>query len=56
MKYYSSLLEMDNAIGQILDTLDDLKLTSNTIVYFTSDHGADIALGKRGGVNIPFTG
>ncbi len=47
---------MDDAIGQILNTLDDLKLASNTIVYFTSDHGADIGLGKRGGINAPFKG
>src|SRR5207247_3150575 len=29
----------DDCIGQILQTLDDLKLTDNTIVIFTSDNG-----------------
>lgn len=28
--------------GQILDTLDHLGLANDTLVYFTSDHGAHV--------------
>ena len=31
--------ELDDAIGQLLGTLDRLKLTDNTLVIFTSDNG-----------------
>lgn len=34
-----SLLAVDDAVGMILDTLDELGLTRNTIIVFTSDHG-----------------
>jgi len=34
-----ALLEADWSIGQLLDTLDRLKLTDKTIVIFTSDNG-----------------
>jgi arylsulfatase A-like enzyme len=33
------ILEADWSVGQILDTLDRLKLTDNTLVIFTSDNG-----------------
>lgn len=28
--------------GQILNVLEELKLANNTLVYFTSDHGAHV--------------
>jgi len=34
-----ALLEADWSVGQILDTLERLKLTNNTLVIFTSDNG-----------------
>ena len=37
--YYGMITLMDKQIGQILDKLDDLGLTENTLVVFTSDHG-----------------
>ena len=37
--YAAMLEEMDQAIGRILGTLDELKLTENTIVIFYSDNG-----------------
>ena len=33
--------EIDWSVGQILGTLDDLKLADNTLVIFTSDNGPD---------------
>ncbi|XP_040592747.1 steryl-sulfatase [Mesocricetus auratus] len=40
--YGDSAEEMDWAVGQILDALDRLGLTNDTLVYFTSDHGAHV--------------
>ena len=36
---YGMMSMMDVYIGKILDTLDSLELTENTLVCFTSDHG-----------------
>lgn len=38
-KYAAMIHAMDQAVGQILDTLDALKLNENTLVIFTSDNG-----------------
>lgn len=38
---YAAMIEaMDNSMGRILDSLDELKLSDNTVVIFTSDNGA----------------
>ena len=37
--YYGMISMMDHYIGKILDKLDELGLTKNTVVVFTSDHG-----------------
>ena len=37
--YYASISYMDAQVGRVLDTLDELGLTENTIVIFSSDHG-----------------
>lgn len=37
--YYGMISLMDKHIGSILDKLDELGLTDDTIVVFTSDHG-----------------
>jgi len=37
--YYAMVLEVDYHVGQLLNKLDALKLTSNTLVVFTADHG-----------------
>jgi arylsulfatase A-like enzyme len=37
--YYGMVSFMDQEIGKILDKLDALDLTRNTLVVFTSDHG-----------------
>ena len=34
-----SIVEFDASVGELLDTLDRLKLTENTLVIFTSDNG-----------------
>jgi len=37
--YYGLVTEIDDWVGKILDKLDELDLTENTMVIFTSDHG-----------------
>ena len=41
-KYGDFINELDGSVGQILATLDRLKLADNTIVIFTSDNGGVI--------------
>lgn len=36
------IFELDWVVGQLLDTLDRLKLAENTIVVFTSDNGPEV--------------
>ncbi|XP_041497126.1 iduronate 2-sulfatase-like [Microtus oregoni] len=44
--YFASVSYLDTQVGHLLSALDDLHLTSNTIIAFTSDHGW--ALGEHG--------
>lgn len=37
--YYASISFMDAQVGRVIDALDRLGLSDNTIVVFTSDHG-----------------
>lgn len=51
--HYAMLNYMDGQIGRVLDKLNELGLSENTLVIFSSDNGA----GKgRGGSNRPFRG
>jgi len=50
---YAAMIEsMDESVGRILKTLDELKLAEKTIVIFTSDNGG---LATREGPNTPAT-
>ncbi|MCC6794836.1 MAG: arylsulfatase [Candidatus Hydrogenedentes bacterium] len=53
--YADAMVELDGFVGQMLKKLDDLKLTENTIVVFTTDNGAQICTWPDGG-NTPFRG
>jgi uncharacterized sulfatase len=37
--YYAMCEKVDEKVGDLLETLDELRLTDNTLVVFTSDHG-----------------
>ena len=39
--YGEFMIETDHHVGQILQTLDDEKITNNTLVIFTSDNGPE---------------
>jgi len=55
--YCSMLLAVDDGVGQILDTLEAQGLRDNTLIFFLSDHGADIHRPNRmGGYNDPHRG
>ncbi|MBL4884727.1 MAG: sulfatase [Planctomycetaceae bacterium] len=41
--------EIDSGVGQILKTLEDLKLAENTLVVFTSDNGPWLLFDTHGG-------
>lgn len=38
-EYYGLVKEVDDWVGKILEKLDELQLTDNTLIIFTSDHG-----------------
>jgi arylsulfatase A len=39
--FYANVANVDQAVGRILAALDELKLTDNTLVLFTSDNGPE---------------
>ena len=41
-EYADGMIEMDQDVGKILKTLDDLKIADNTIVIFTTDNGPNL--------------
>ncbi len=65
-KYAAMVESVDDAVGQIMNTLDELKLANKTIIIFTSDnggllgptHNAPLRSGKghpyEGGIRVPF--
>lgn len=44
--YYAVITAVDRQIGRLLQTLDELKLTENTVIVFVGDSG--LALGSHG--------
>lgn len=53
--YPDGMVELDGYVGQLLDKLDELGVTDNTIVAFTTDNGAEVLSWPDGGCT-PFRG
>jgi arylsulfatase A-like enzyme len=59
--YVGMITRLDKEVGRVLQTLEDLGLTGETIIVFTSDHGATYEAGNMGASmyhrsNFPFRG
>lgn len=52
--YGDVIMEIDWSVGQIMQTLRDLKIDKNTIIIFTSDNGPWLAYGNHSGSATPF--
>lgn len=50
--YAAMITRLDREVGRMVDLLDELKLTSNTLVIFTSDNGG--THGRVGGADTEF--
>jgi arylsulfatase A-like enzyme len=48
--YAAMIASVDESVGRVLKTLDDLKLSDNTIVIFTSDNGGVGGYGRPDGL------
>jgi arylsulfatase len=46
------MVEHDGHVGQLLQLLDDLKVAENTIVLYTTDNGAELALWPDGAMTM----
>ena len=46
--YAAMITRMDRSIGRLIDVLDRLGLSENTLVVFTSDNGATFEFGNQG--------
>ena len=53
--YADGMVEHDNAVGKVLDKLDELGLADNTIVMYSTDNGAEKFTWPDGGTT-PFYG
>jgi arylsulfatase A-like enzyme len=57
-RYYDAVQRMDRGIGLCLDALRESGFADNTIVIYTSDHGAAFPFAKstlyEAGLNVPF--
>lgn len=53
--YADGMVEHDGHVGQLLDKLDELDIAENTIVMYSTDNGAELALWPDGGYT-PYRG
>ncbi len=53
--YADGMAEHDGMVGELLKQLDDLKITDNTIVIYSTDNGAEVMFWPDGGMT-PFRG
>src|SRR5215470_2095900 len=50
--YPDGMVEHDGHVGQLLDKLDELGITENTIVMYSTDNGAEVCSWPDGGMTI----
>jgi arylsulfatase A-like enzyme len=50
--YPDGMVEHDGQVGELLKQLDDLKIADNTIVLYTTDNGAELALWPDGAMTM----
>ncbi|WP_244648017.1 MULTISPECIES: sulfatase-like hydrolase/transferase [unclassified Lentimonas] len=48
-KYMGNITQLDNALGMVMDTLDEIGVSDNTFFFFTSDNGPVSAYGGTTG-------
>ena len=53
--YADAMMELDDSVGELLKLVDELGVTDNTIVMFSTDNGANVYDWPDGG-NTPFHG
>lgn len=55
--YYNCMSRLDTGVGMLLEALDRTGKSENTLVIFTTDHGAQLSRGKtaiyEGGLRVP---
>ncbi len=49
--YAAMITRLDKCVGRVLKEVEDLGLTKQTLVLFTSDHGATFEVGNKGASN-----
>jgi arylsulfatase A-like enzyme len=47
-RYAAMITRLDRNIGRLVETLDRLQLSQNTLIFFTSDNGATFEFGNQG--------
>lgn len=56
-KIYAGMISaVDDGVGRLLDTLDELDIADNTMVFFLSDNGGPQVRAKNGSINLPYRG
>lgn len=51
--YFANVSAVDHFIGKVLDKLDEIGLSENTIIVFSSDHGEMLGSHGKSGKNVP---
>ncbi len=51
--YAAMVKSLDESVGRVLQHLDALKLSDNTIVIFTSDNGGSLGIDRLSGMTVP---
>lgn len=54
--YAAMISAVDDGVGDLLNTLDELDLAEDTIVFFLSDNGGPLVRAKNGSINEPLRG